>query len=132
MNLPSSNTPHQEAEKRWCITTNAPRNPYVSNSTNAPLNPYAFVAPAATATFATATSLRGSVYYLFGIDTYERSDDGALPTFPPCEDDDYKDDNNADKDANHALSNREQLPRAPSANAYVNTLHSIFYYDTGN
>ena len=102
-NLSSSNTPHQEAEKRRCVTTNAPCNPYITNNTNETINPSVSVTPAATATFAAATSLQGSVYNLFGIDTNDFLNDDALPTFPPCEDDDYEDYNDADKDAVDAM-----------------------------
>ena len=105
---------------------------HITDNTNVPINPYVSDAPAATATFAVATSLQGSVYNLFGIDTNEYSNNNALPTFPPCEDDDYEGNNDDNEDANEASNNQEQLPRAPSTNAHVNTIHRIFGYDTGN
>ena len=120
-NLHTSNSPYQEAEKRRRITTNASHNPYVNNNTNEPINPYAFVTPAATATFDAATSLQGSVYNLFGIDTYEHLNDNTLPIFPPYDDDDYKDDRDADKDddAHNTSNDCEQLVRAPNANKHL-------------
>ena len=72
------------------------------------------------------------MYNLFGTDTNECSNGNTLPTFPPYDDDNYGENNNTDEDAADASNHQEQLPRAPRANAHVNTLQSSFDYDTDN
>ena len=100
---PSINPP---AEKRQHVTINAPRNPYITDNTNVPINPYVSVPPNCCYPHFLPLLHRYKLQcttYLELIPMNVRTKMPSLPTFPPCEDDDYEDYNDADKDAVDAM-----------------------------